>query len=79
MAKWLRQWTSDLIGALRAGSILGTSGFFYFFFFFFACFVFFYTSVEVERCAAAQTRAKLEQRQRAGMSAANVGASIFYV
>ena len=34
MAEWLRQWTDNLMGALRLGSIPGTGDFFFFFFFY---------------------------------------------
>ena len=59
MVEWIRRWTSDLMGSLRAGSIPGTGIFF---------------MMMVERRAAAQASAKRESRH-AGMSAANVGAS----
>ena len=35
LAEWLRRWTKNLMGALRAGSILGTFFFFFLFYFFY--------------------------------------------
>ena len=59
-----KRWTSDLLEALCAGSVPGMGDFFSIFF----------MMMMVERCAAAQASAELECR-RAGMRAANVGAS----
>ena len=66
MAKWLRPWTDNLMGALHVGSIPGTDDFF--------VPIFFFMMMMVERPAATQASTK-RQRRRSGISAANVGAS----
>ena len=63
MAEWLRRWTLNLKGA--ACMFDSRHGRFFFF-----------MMMMEERRAAAQASAKRERR-RAGMSAANVGASIY--
>ena len=67
MAEWLRRWTLNLMGALRAGLISGKDNFF--------SYSFFFVMMIVERRAAAQASAK-RKRLRARMSAANVAASV---
>ena len=61
MAEWIRRWTSDLMGVLRACSIHGKGNFFLFFF---------YDDGGVKSSSAGK-----RERRRAGMSTANVGAS----
>ena len=69
MAKWLRRWTLNL----KEFACMFDSRHGRFFFLFF-----FVMMTKVEQRAAAQASAKRERR-RAGMSAANVGASTLYL
>ena len=67
MAEGLRRWTlNQKVSACVFESRHGR----------FFLFIFFFMMKIMERCAAAQASAKRERRH-AGMSAANVGASIF--
>ena len=70
MAEWLRRWTLNL----KRSACMFESRYGQFFFYFF----YFFMMMMVERRAAAQASTKRERR-RAGMSAANVGASVVYI
>ena len=63
MAEWLRRWTDNLMVALRVGSIPGTGDSFFVLFFY------------DDDGGATRSGAGERERRRAGMSAANAGAS----